>query len=263
LSKAELDHKQRLAEQDLTNQQTIGKVAMTRLSDQDIAALFDEYGLPAPDPEWARAHLPNDPKKLRSVLEMQRKMADDMLKQQAKNSVNSMPMVPKPGTLPAMGASQSMPMMGQGGPMGMQGEMTGEQSPASPFFIGDHAIVRITNPTNPNASTLWLVEAKKKILRPFASEQAFKNAFEDPEAAMRAVITISTKELGPGGSLEGFKPLQGAQGVNEDGSMDDIPFTEGQLQDRYGKPSDPMSENKALSLVDGLMGKLQTNQPAS
>lgn len=248
------------ASEGLVHQQTLDKAAMPRLSDQDINALFDEYGLPSPDPEWARTHLPNDPKKIRSILEMQRKTADDMLKKHSKNTVNSIPEVPKQG---AMGSRA--PMQGMGGPtstpaspMGMQGGMTPDDSPTTPFFIGDHSIVKITNPTNPDASTVWLVDAKKKVLRPFLSEEAFRNAFEDPDAAEKSIITISTKELGPGGALDGFKPLQGSQGVSDDGSMEDIEYSPAQIQKRYGKPSDPVAENKALSMLDGTLGSLNT-----
>ena len=249
------------------NQNKEMKSTLPRLSDEDINALFDEYGLPAPDPEWARAHLPNDPKKIRSILELQRKTADDMLKKHAKNSINSMPEIPKAQNMPIQ--QTGAPMMGiggptQGSPLGMQGDLSGGDQPQTPFFIGDHAVVRITNQTNPNNSTIWLVDVKKKVLRPFMSEKAFENAFEDPEEAQKSVITISTKELGPGGVLDGFKPLQSTQGVNDDGSMDPIEFSPAQLQKRYGKQSDPIAENKSLSMLDGVFGTMggqETPQP--
>lgn len=254
--KSEEDKKK--SEETRLKQQNESKQTLPRLSDEELAAMFDEYGLPPPDPEWARTHLPNDPKKVRSILEMQRKTADDMLKKHAKNTVNAIPEIPKNAPMPIQG----MPMMGQGGPtpMGMQGGMVGDEGPKTPFFIGDHSIVRIINPTNPNGSTTWLVDAKKKILRPFLSEQAFRNAFESPEEAEKAVINISVKELGPGGSLEGFKPLQGTKGVKDDGTMDNIPFTEGQIQKRYGQPADPVAENKALSMLDGLYGQMKNQE---
>ena len=243
------------AQEDMIRTQNESKMTLPRLSDQDIDALFDEYGLPAPDPEWARSHLPNDPKKIRSILEMQRKTADDMLKKQSKNSVNAIPETPKMTAMPMGGGKPG----GMGGPtpMGMQGDMMPGDSPATPFFIGDHSIVRITNPTNPQAFTTWLVDAKKKVLRPFLSEKAFQNAFEDAQEAEKAVVTISTKELATGGVLEGFKPLMGKQGVKHDGSMDLIEFSPAQLQKRYGKQSDPASENKSMSILDGIFGKLK------
>jgi hypothetical protein len=152
------------------------------------------------------------------------------------------------------------PMMGMGGPtqgpMSMQGDMSGGDQPQTPFFIGDHAVVRITNQDNPNNSTIWLIDVKKKVLRPFMSEKAFENAFEDPEEAQKSVITISTKELTPGGVLDGFKPLQATQGVNDDGSMEPIEFSPSQLQNRYGKQSDPNAENKTLSMLDGFLGSM-------
>jgi len=254
------EESKRKSQESLLDTQNGSKGALPRLSDEDISALFDEYGLPVPDPEWARNHLPNDPKKIRSILEMQRKMADDMLKKHSKNAVNAIPETPK---MSNMGGGAPMPMNGTGGPspLGMQGGMTADETPATPFFIGDHSLVRITNPNNPNASTTWLVDSKKKVLRPFLSPQAFQNAFDDPQEAEKSVVTISSKDLGPGGVLNGFTPLQGTQGVKHDGSMDNIEYSPAQLQNRYGKPSDPAAENKALSILDGVFGQL--NQPQS
>ena len=264
--KAEDDKK--AAHDDLVNKQNVDKAAMPRLSDNDIHALYDEYGLPAPDPEWARNHLPNDPKKIRSILDMQRKMADDMIKKHTKNAVNSIPEVPKANQ---QGSTVSN---GRGGPTptatpmspnvtsptGMQGGMINDAPQTNPFFVGDHSIVRIANPNNPNSSTTWLVDAKKKVLRPFTSDKAFQNAFEDPQEAEKSVTNISSRELGPGGALDGFKPLKASQGVKEDGSMDKIDFTPGQIQNRYGKPSDPTAENRSLSILDGFLGRLNKKQ---
>lgn len=233
------------------------KIALPRLNDTELAALFDEYGIPAPDPEWARTHLPNDPKKIRSILEMQRKTADDMLKKHAKNTVNAMPETPK---------NQPMQMGGMGGysgrggpvqdPMSMQGDMVGGDTPITPFFVGDHALVRITNPTNANGGTLWLVDAKKKVLRPILSEKALDAAFEDPETAKGSITTLSSKALGPGGPLEGFTPLNQDKAMRADGTMDDIEFSPAQLQKHYGKPANPNGENKSLSILDGLFSQI-------
>lgn len=245
-------------------QQATDKKMMPRLSDQDIGALFDEYGLPAPDPEWARNNLPNDPKKIRSLLEMQRKTTDDILKKQSKNAVNAMPETPKmQGMQQGMQQQAPLPqrnmMNGTGGtmPLGGQEAMMGETPPVKPFFVGDYSVVRITNPNNPNAATTWLVDAKKKVLRPFLSDQAFANAFENSEEAEKAITTLSSKELGPGGVLDGFKPLQGKQGVKDDGSMDEIEFSPAQIQKRYGKQSDPAAEGKALTMLDSMFGDLK------
>lgn len=250
------------AHEAISNKQHIDKATMPRLSDQDINALFDEYGLPAPDPEWARSHLPNDPKKIRSILEMQRKMADDLLKKHTKNTINSMPEVPKMGSAP-MPSAPAMAPMGMGGPaspLGAQSGMFGGEAPITPFFVGDHALVRIISPNNPNSGTLWLVEKKKKILRPILSEKALENAFEDPEEAMKSIVTLSSQALGPGGPLEGFTPLDGEKGMKEDGSMDDVEFSPAELQNRYGKPEDLQGENNAISMLDGVMGKVGTQQ---
>ncbi len=233
------------------------KKTLPRLSDKELSDLHDEYGIPMPDPEWARNNMPNDPKKVRAILEVQRKTADDMIKKQSKNAVNAIPETPKSNPMMSMGGA---PMMGKGGPTppSANGDMIQDSGPINPFFIGDHSIVRITNPNNPDpsASTLWLVDAKKKVLRPFMSEQAFDNTFENPEEARKAIVTLSAKDLGPGGALAGFTPLQAGKGIQHDGSMDKIEFSPAELQNKYGKASDPQAEHKALSILDSVLGKL-------
>ena len=262
LSQRELAHKKSMAEAEMAHKHEVGKAAMPRLSDQDLNALFDEYGLPPPDPEWARTHLPNDPEKVRSILEMQRKTADDMMKKHSKNAVNEVPETPKMGQAPGMPA---MPMPaaggGMGGPMGGQQDMMGGGEPATPFFIGDHALVRIANATNPQAATLWLVDTKKKILRPIESEKALENVFEDPEAARNSIMNISARELSPGGALAGFKPMKQEHGVQGDGSMKKIPFTEAQLQNRYGQKQDVAAEDRSMAVLDGIMGQMKGTAP--
>lgn len=257
-SEQDFKDKQDQTNKELLHQQTVGKTAMPRLSDEDIKALFDEYGLPAPDPEWARNHLPNDPKKVRSILEMQRKAADDMLKKHSKNAINSIPEVPKPGSAPIpTGPTQNG---GMGGPIAAQGGMTPDASPVTPFFVGDHALIKITNPQNPSSSTLWLADKTKKVLRPVGSDKDLENLFEDPEAARNSITTLSSQSLAPGGPLEGFTPLGQNKGVQPDGSLPNIEFSQGQIQKRYGQQSDPNAENKSLSVLDGLIGNLNKPQ---
>ena len=249
------------------------KETLPRLSDDEIAKLFDEYGFPAPDPEWARNTLPNDPQKIRSILDVQRKNADEMIKQKTTPPPEQMP--PSKGTpvmpsgagkgtpvMPSGAGASGMtpktpaPMTGMGGPTGgpMEVLMDEEGVKKKPFFVGDHSIVRIVNPSNPQNSTTWLVDAKKKALRPFMSDRAFQNAFEDPMEAEKAVITISSKELGPGGVLEDFELLKGKDGVRDDGSMDKIEFSPAQIKNNYGKPIDPVEDMKAMQTLDSLFG---------
>ena len=240
--------------------QTRSKQTLPRLSDADILKLHDEYGLPAPDAEWARNNLPNDPEKVRNILSVQRKTADEMIKKHMKNMVNSMPEVPKAGS-PSTTSTAVMPPNNNGippGSGGIGGPDTGVIS--KPFFVGDHAVVRITNPQNPNSSTLWLVDQKKKVLRPFNSSKAFENAFEDPEEAKNSITTLSSQALGQGGPLDGFTPLNSQQGVQSDGSMGNIKYSPAQLAQRYGKPSDPAAEQKGLSVLDALFAKLGASQ---
>lgn len=230
------------------------KKALPRLNDQEIKDLFDEYGFPAPDPEWARNTLPNDPQKIRSILDMQRKTTDDIAKKESLNKVNSIPEVPNNVQTPPMPAAPI------GSPMGISPEggmpMPGME-PMTPFFIGENALVRITNPNDPQTGTLWLADKNKKVLRPLLSEQALENAFENPEVAKQSIVTLSSQALGPGGPLEGFTLLDKGKGIKEDGTMGKIDFSPHQLQKKYGKEEDPRAENKALSMIDGLMGKFK------
>jgi hypothetical protein len=247
--------------QNIKNRQNEAKATMPRLSDQDIISLYDEYGLPTPDPEWVRNHVPNDPKKIRGILEVQRKAADDMIKKHTKNAVNQIPEIPKASAMPTMPMGGA-PSMGMGGPdpIGMQGDLSQATPPVNSFFVGDHALIRITSQTDPNSNTLWLADKKKKVLRPILSEKAIDSAFDDPEAAKRAIVTVSSKALAPGGPLAGFTLLEKDKGMKHDGSMDNIEFSPGQLQNRYGKPSDPNAENRSLSMLDGLFGKIGNQQ---
>jgi hypothetical protein len=214
--------------ENIKHRQMVDKATMPRLSDQDIISLYDEYGLPAPDPEWVRSNMPNDPKRIRSVLEMQRKAANDMMKKQTKNAVNSIPETPKASAMPAMPMSGA-PMMGTGGPspMGMQGDMSQGAPEVNSFFVGDHALVKIMSQNDPNKGTLWLVDKKKKVLRPILNEKALDAAFDDPEAAKRAIVTVSSKALAPGGPLAGFTLLEKDKGMKHNGSMDKIEFSPG------------------------------------
>jgi hypothetical protein len=264
-----------------TDAQNKAKQTLPRLSDNDIKNLHDEYGLPSPDPEWVRNNMSNDPTKVRAILDMQRKTSDDMLKKHMKNQVNSIPEVPKGGS-PSVTSTAVMPPnnntqapgsmgVGQGGPgyygmggPGMPGGITPmpgvgggqDQQQTNPFFIGDHALVRIVNPNNPNSGTLFLVDAKNKTLHPFTSDKAFQNTFEDPEAAKQSITTLSSQALAPGGPLAGFQPLGAQHGVGEDGTFKKPQFTTAQIQQHYGKPSDPASEQKALSMLDSVIGKI-------
>jgi len=234
------------------------KRTLPRLNDDEITALYDEYGLPVPDPAWVRENLPNDPKKIRAILETQRKTADDMEKKQAKNAVNSIQSTPQNVAMPQ---KQQQPMMGMGGPTPAMPDMLGgsEGEAVTPFFVGDHALVKITNPNNPNAGTLWLADSKKKVLRPISSMKIIENAFEDPQAAIESITTVSSRALAPGGALEGFTPLNQDKALKDDGSMDNIDFSPAQLKTPYGGvEADPQEHQRALSALDGLFGKIKS-----
>ena len=241
------------------------KKTLPRLSDNELTSLFDEYGLPIPDLEWVRNFLPNDPQRLRKILEMQRKMSDDMLKNEAKNATNTMPQANAMPTTPVPTPTPTQPLSntGMGGIIDPNINPTNPDMGAgkvTPFFIGNYALIKLTNPQNPNSGTLWLADKKKKVLRPILSESALEAAFDNPEDAKKKIVTMSSQALGPNGPLSGFTPLTQEKGLNDDGSMDKIEFSPAQIQNHYGKKSDPVLENKALSMLDSVIGKLKPQQ---
>ena len=252
------------------------KKVAPRLNDKQIASLFDEYGLPTPDFNWVRGHLPNDPEKLRSVLEIQRNAMNDMLKAHTKNMTKSMAQTNTPQLPQSIMNPMNNGMANMGG-MGGPGIPTSAGTPdpntagytpgpsmggsSEPFFIGDSTIVKILNAMNPNASTLWLVDPKNKTMRPFMSEQAFDASFQDPEQAKRAITIVTPQDLGQGGVLSGFQMLNGQYGIQDDGSMQNIEFSPSQLAQKYGQQSNPGIENKSLSLLDGVLDKVSGQSP--
>ena len=235
------------------------KQTMPRLSDQDLLSLFDEYGLPAPDPEFARNNLPNDPQKIRNILEVQRKNMDDMMKVEAKNKVQQASQ--QPMQAPPMQQPMQSPVGGLGGPTQQapgQEPIMGENM--TPFFVGDVALIKLLNANNPNTGTLWLADKKKKILRPIKNEAMIDSIFENPEEAKNSITTVSSNALSPTGVLSDFSLLDQSKGIQDDGSMEDIPFSKAQLKNRYGKEKNPEAEQKAMSILDGFIGNLNNKQ---
>ena len=259
------EEQKRKTQEDTLNKQNESKQTLPRLSDDDIKNLHDEYGLPNPDPEWVRNNMSNDPVRIRAILDAQSKATDDVLKKHIKNQVNSMPEVPKGAGMASMPTMPpTMPLRGMGGPRytGMGGpadvgmDMMGEMRPATPLFVGDNALVKIVSPNNPNSGTLWMVNSKDKTLRPIGSEKVLESAFEDPIEAIKSIVKLSADALGPNGPLNGFTPLKQEHGIQDDGTMKNLDFSPFQLSQRYGQPEDPNAEQKALSMLDGIMGKV-------
>lgn len=130
-----------------------------------------------------------------------------------------------------------------------------------PIFVGKSALVRLQNESDPNLSTIWLVDSSNKTIRPFVSEDKFETMFESPEQAHRAVVSLSSDELSEGGMLGDFHILGSDYGVGPDGSMKDVPFSPSQIQSRYGKPINEDGENRAVTALDSLVAGLGAQPP--
>lgn len=126
----------------------------------------------------------------------------------------------------------------------------------TPVFVGKSALVRLINGNDPSTATIWLVDSTNKTLRPFVSEDQFDSLFDNPEQAKKAVTTLPADELGPGGLLADFHVLDHQYGVQDDGSMKNVPFSPAQVQARYGKPINEEGETKAVSALDGLFSQI-------
>lgn len=126
----------------------------------------------------------------------------------------------------------------------------------TPIFTGKTALIRFTNPGQLESSSIWLAEKGPKTIRPFVSEEFFDSMFASPEQAKRAVVTMSSDELAPGGVFGDFEVLDEEYAVKEDGSMKPLQFSNAQVQKRYGQPIDPEAENNALASLDSMIGQM-------
>jgi len=138
----------------------------------------------------------------------------------------------------------------------MPNELPKQPSKGTPIFIGKSALIRLVNESDQDSTSLWLVDSTNKTLRPFMDESQFDNLFDNPAEAQRAVVKLSSNELGEGGILEDYEVLNNEYGIGPDGSMKEIEFSPYQLGQRYGQPVDDGAENKAVSALDKLFSSM-------
>lgn len=127
---------------------------------------------------------------------------------------------------------------------------------STPVFIGKSALVRLVNAEDQNTSSLWFIDSTNKTLRPFMDESKFDDMFDNPQEAQKAVVTLSSNELGDGGILQDYEVLDNEYGIEPDGKMKPIDFSSHQLGQRYGQPVDEVSETKAVSALDQLFSAM-------
>jgi hypothetical protein len=228
------------------------------LEGKKILEVYSEFGFPEPDVDWVRQNLPNDEDKLRHILETQRKLMDKGFKKQGDALVNTIQVQP------AQSATQSAPLVtprqnigGTGGQGGIPDGMGGiAPARSKAFFVGDHGLIRFVDQPN----HVWLVNAKAKTLRPFASEKDFEDYFEDSEGAKKAIVSnLTTSSLGKNGVLTGYS-LQTIKNAVKPGAEDgqggepDISA----LGQRYGKPANDQQEQKAWMVLDNILKSLSS-----
>ena len=134
----------------------------------------------------------------------------------------------------------------------------------TPIFAGKTALIRFVNAGDSNSSSIWLAERDPKVIRPFVTEEFFDSMFANPQQAQKAVVTMSSDELGPEGLFKDFKVLDEEHAVQPDGSMKPLQFSPSQIQKRYGQEINPEAENQAVTSLDGMLGQLTGDvQPQS
>lgn len=253
-----------------------------RIDPERLKKIYDEYGFPAPDTKFAQSNLPNDEKELRKILSMHRDLWNKEMKQRMEQKLaaekhehmTNLKMNSRydgqggPGAQP--GAPAPDMQMGMGQPPiesdddEMQYSPVDISGPTEVFFVGDTGLIKIINPGQSIDNTpIWLVDVKNKALRPFSSKAAFNNYFEDPIAAKKAVVAFPSAALAEDGPLAGYRMLTSDYGIREDGTMKPLDYSPAMLSRRYGKPSDPSRENKAVMALDGMLKQMRSSRQQS
>lgn len=120
-------------------------------------------------------------------------------------------------------------------------------SDGDPYFLGDYGLVNY-------GGTIWLVDNERKTLRPFASEAAFNNMFDDPISAKAAIANIDQGSFMDGGTLQDYTVLDRSYAIQFDGTYKE--YEPAKLQARYGNEIDTNLEQSAYMTLDGFMDLL-------
>ena len=137
----------------------------------------------------------------------------------------------------------------------------------SPYFMGDHALVKFTTGVPAmGGEQYWLVDKSKNFIIPFASENAIHAAFaEDAPAAIQGAVSVVPPSVSPQGEIQngiftGFHLLGPEYAIQDDGSAKALDYHPGQISKRYGKPIDEQAEEKAIIDLEGLLGVLKQEE---
>lgn len=211
-------------------------VSPKHLSDQQIEALYSEYGLPKPDASWVKKHLPDNEDLLRNILKQEVSHIEAATKIASKQALDAMKNSSANNVLQNTGQGGRGRADGQGGPA-----PTGSIPDFAKYtdhFVGKHSLVKFQeDPDGPEGfsdKTVWLLDNENSVMRPFMSMAAFNASFKDPADAMNQVVTMPISQIKNGQFAGKFEILNSDYGINSDGSYKDLEVNRSALKDRYG-----------------------------
>ena len=140
-------------------------------------------------------------------------------------------------------------------------------STGKPYFLGGEALIQFSSGMEgEEPSVFWLVDQSNHTIRPFESDEALAAAFGSgvEEAKKRCVHvahpTISSSGEIMDGVLKGYELLGSEHAVHSDGTAKPVDVSLYHLKKRYGKPINPASEEKAVTMLDNLLQSLSAGQ---
>ena len=254
--------------------QELTKQWPTHMTDQQISKLYSEYGFPIPksssDYNWIRQNLPDNEEKLRSVLEIQKKTMDQMLKIKGKNTVDTVKQ--------ATSQSPSQPIMTGGNVTPNNGMLINNQFswqwwPTDGWwqwwstrvvFPSRYAVVKFS--WDPNwadewdASTLWLLDSNTRQIQPFLSMTWFNNLFwENSKEALKKVVNLNPNDLLQNWDLWDFTLLSNSYWINDNWDIPTVETNQQNIKSLYWKTPDAKAVNTSYTALDWFFSLLKQN----
>lgn len=127
------------------------------------------------------------------------------------------------------------------------------------YHMGDMSLIRFDAGSGIPTTQVWLLDNKRKEMRPFASQQAFLDAYAgNTDAAHQAIVTVHAADRAPGGILSSYEMLPASYAVQGDGSYAKTDASKAELSATYGKdPVDYATYEKMINFVGGFLSSLQ------
>lgn len=224
-------------------------MTMAPLSNKEIYAVYDEYGLEKPNPDWVRKNLPNDEEKLRKYLDIERDFKNKSYKKDLSNKLKAEQMVQ-----PAGGMVQQMGMMDGVGAANVLSDTAGnEDEEVVPYHLSGLSLCRVNGD-----NTIWLIDSSKGTIKPFTSRKAFVNFFKGKNDnfdrvadAQDAIKDISVKQFNS--LMKKYKLSSNKYGIKEDGQggsgEDAFYVNTNDLSNNYGSTINENTLDKSISFV--------------